>query len=351
MKGLLLLSFVFLGFFGFAGQDALASDGLVIHTAEFGVGKFHRYDNKQHAYGTGHAWSPFILADSVNDLQTLTQKNADGSYTVFFSSLADMVQAVQKVSQTEGKKVSVLNVHGHGLPGAMWFPKDSAALNSWSCGDWKDAASGRDSDNYDQYYSPVSVGEIEQIRGMSNSSGVHMPCTTGLSEWQDVVAHAPTFKDVFADDAQVHFVSCVVGLGSQGEQFTKGIAALLFAQHAQGQVQTSMNFGLGDWSISAGMGFWDYQTDAQVSHDNSLYTKNHRDSEIAQKGTIRLVSQKNGGWTSTLIGQRDVMSLAFEASVKGAQQSESLRRLTPRSQIPTRIRVPGTNSYVSVEVQ
>jgi hypothetical protein len=349
MKALLLLSFVFLGFTGLAGSEALASDGLVIHTAEIGVGKFHRYDNKQHAYSNGHAWSPYILADNVTDLQTRTQKNADGSYTVFFSSLADMIQAVLQVSQTEGKKVSVLNVHGHGLPGAMWFPKDASALNGWACSDWKDAAMGRDADNYDQYYSPVTVGEIQQIRNMADSTNVHMPCTTGLREWQDVVAQAPAFKTVFSDDAQVHFVSCVVGLGSLGEQFTKGIAALLFSAHPQGNVQTSMNFGLGDWSMPQGMGFWDYQTDAQVSHDNDLYTHNHQDAEIAQKGTIRLVAQASGTWTSGLIGGRDYMSLVFEPKVTGVPMVEKARVVTPRSQLPTRIRVLGTRAYVNVE--
>jgi hypothetical protein len=136
MKALILLSFaVCFGFVGFSGSEAQASDfsatsGLVIHTAEFGVGKFHRYDNKQHSYSANNAWAAFILADNMNDLQTTSQKNADGSYTVFFSSLADMIQTVMKISQTEGKKVSVLNVHGHGLPGAMWFPKDQSTLNS-----------------------------------------------------------------------------------------------------------------------------------------------------------------------------------------------------------------------------
>lgn len=340
MKGLLICALMLMG------SACFAAEGLVLHTAEFGVGKFHRYDNKVHAYGNNHAWAPFIIAESAKDLQTVTQKNADGSYSIFFASLEDMLKAAVQISKAEGKKISVVNVHGHGLPGAMWFPKDGAALQSWACGDWKSAAEGADVENYSQYYSPVSVSDIEQIRDMSNSSSIHMPCTTGLREWQDVAGRMPEFKAALADSVQMHFVSCVVGLGTAGENFTKGIAALLVGE--TGRVETSMNFGLGDWSMPAGMGFWDYQTVDQVNHDNSLYTKNHRDADIAQKGTIRMVSKVGKDWNSSLLAGRDVMSLAFETTTKGVLVPEPVATRSMRP-LPTRVRIPGTTAYVSVE--
>jgi hypothetical protein len=336
--------------FGFA---SVSSAGLVIHTSEFGVGKFHRADNKAHAYGTDNAWSPYILPDQAATNQPLIQKNADGSFTIFFSTLDEMLASVVKISREQGQKVSVLNVHGHGLPGAMWFPKDANALNSWGCSDWKDAANGSDSANYDQYYSPVSVSEIEQIRDMSNNPNVRMSCTTGLNEWQAAVAKLPDFKAALANDAQLHFLSCVVGLGTMGENFTKGMAALLLP-NGSGHIETSMNFGLGDWSMPSGMGFWDYVSQAQVDHDNGIYPVDHKDAEIAQKGTIRVASFSGAQWGTSLLGNRDFMALSYE-NLNGVVLSPVLnaRVSVPAiyGPLPSRIRVPGTNAYVHVEQQ
>ena len=100
---------------------ALATSGLVVHTSEFGVGKFHRYDNQVHAYGTTNAWLPYILPSNAETDQPLIQGNADGSVTVFFSTLDDLIASVIQVSKDRHQPVAVLNIHGHGLPGTMWF--------------------------------------------------------------------------------------------------------------------------------------------------------------------------------------------------------------------------------------
>ena len=330
--------------------SAMASNGLVIHTTEFGVGKFHRYDNKVHAYGANHAWAPYILADGAATDKALIRKNADGSYTVFFSTLDEMMASVVQISASENKKVSVLNVHGHGLPGAMWFPKDDRALKGFMCMDWRQAASGSDVDNYNQYYGAVTVDEIMQIRQVSNNPNVHMGCTTGVSEWRDGVAKNAAFKAAFENDAQLHFVSCVVGLGSVGDSFTKDIAAIVLP-NGTGHVETSMAFGLGDWSMPQGMGFWDYQSDEQVARDNSKYTTHQNDSEIAQKGSIRLASynaQAAGQWSTSVLADRDFMSMGFEpAQLRGVAANPKISLST--EPMPTRVRVPGTNAYVSVE--
>jgi hypothetical protein len=328
---------------------AFASTGLIIHTTEFGVGKFHRYDNQVHPYGAANAWTPYILPQGAATDKALTMKNADGSYTVFFSTLDEMMSSVVAISQKESKKVSVLNVHGHGLPGAMWFPKDESTLNGWMCGDWREAASGEDVANYNQYYGPVSVDEIMQIRSVSNNPNVHMACTTGASEWRDGVAKNPAFKAAISDDAQLHFLSCVVGLGSVGEKFTNDIASIVLPNGA-GHVESSMAFGLGDWSMPEGMGFWDYQSQAQVDRDNSKYPVNHQDREIAQKGSIRLASFTNGAWAATALVGRDFMALGFESSFLGQRVLEPYAAPFP-SVMPARIRVPGTNSYVVIDGQ
>jgi hypothetical protein len=326
-----------------------AATGLVVHTTEFGVGKFHRYDNKVHPYGAQNAWTPYILADGAATDKALTVKNADGSYTVFFSTLDEMMKSVVAISQSEGKKVSVLNVHGHGLPGAMWFPKDEATRSGWMCGDWNAAASGADVDNYNQYYGAVSVSEIMQMRQMSNNPNVHMACTTGAREWREGVANNPAFKAALDSEAQFHFLSCIVGLGSVGDQFTKDIASIVLGQ--SGHVQTSMAFGLGDWSMPEGMGFWDYQSDDQVNHDNSNYTVHHTDREIMQKGSVRMASFTSGAWSTTALTDRQFMLLSFEPNLKlGRVLSPEFEAPLAFSQrLPQRVRVPGTSGYVYVE--
>lgn len=340
----ILFSFaVLLSSAAFAGQGG--NLGLVIHTSEIGVGKFHRYDNKVHAYGDANSWSGYILPDNAVPKNPLAVDNADGSVTVFFNTLDDLIQNVITISKAKNLPVSVLNVHGHGLPGAMWFPADDKTLKSTQCSSWRSAAEGADEGNYSQYYSPVSQSEIMQIRAISNSLNFHMGCTTGLDEWTAAVAKAPEFKTVFATDAQIHFLSCVVGLGKSGDRFVKGIAQLLLNTSA-GRVEASTNFGLGDWSMAEGMGFWDFQTTSQLNHDNEIYPKDKTDREIMQKGVIRLATYSAKGWETSLWAGRDFMAIGFETAILGYEIAEmNISSMVP---VPAEIRVPGTSAFVSV---
>ena len=323
-----------------------ASDGLTIHTSEFGVGKFHRYDNKVHTYAPGHAWAPFILADHVDFRKPAVVKNTDGSFSVFYSTLDELISSVVKISHEQNQKVSVLNIHGHGLPGTMWFPKDLRTLRSPECSDWISSVQGSDEANYEQYYSAVSVGQIMQVRAIGNSPGYHMSCTTGLSEWQEGVAKNKAFLQALNADAQIHFLSCVVGLGPVGETFTKGLAKLFFPQGG-GQVETSMAFGLGDWSMHEGMSFWDYQSQKQVEHDNLIYVVNREDREIMQKGNIRIVTFSNNSWQTGQLANQDFMSLGFVTTEPLISPILS-EGVSLESQVPKRVRVPGTNFFVAV---
>jgi hypothetical protein len=47
------------------------AQGLVIHSAELGVGKFHRYDNQKHPYGAENAWTPYVLPADADTQSTL----------------------------------------------------------------------------------------------------------------------------------------------------------------------------------------------------------------------------------------------------------------------------------------
>lgn len=328
-----LISLIFL-----LSISSFAANELIVHVTEFGVGKFHRGDNKVHPYEAQNAWKPYVLPDNAGTTNPLTVKNDDGSYTVFFSTLDEMMTSVVQIAQTENRPVSVLNIHAHGLPGAMWFPKDAKALNGIGCSQWKDAASGSDQDNMSQYYSALSASDIRQIRQMSNGMSYTMPCTTGLKEWQQGVQKNPAFKSVLASDAQLHFLSCVVGLGPVGDNFTKGIASLLL--NGQGHVATSLNFGLGDWSMPAGMGFWDYLNDEQLKRDNSVYPIHRQDSEIAQLGTIRLASFANGAVQTSTLTNQSFLPMDFDYLAPGTLVEPQNFEMS--SEIPSSVRVPGT---------
>jgi hypothetical protein len=326
-------------------SSAFASKGLVINAAEFGVGKFHRYDNTVHVYQATNAWTPYVLPNNVATDKPYIQKNPDGSFTVFFSTLDELLASITQISHQQNSPVSVINLHGHGLPGAMWFPKDAQALNSMFCMDWVSAANGDDKGNYEQYYAPMTYSNIMQVRSMADNADVHMPCTTGADEWTSEVAKNPDFLKALAPDVQVHLLSCVVGLGSMGENLTKTLAALL-SPSGQGRVETSMDFGLGDWSMPAGMGFWDYKDNAQLDRDDNLYVEHHQDSEIAQKGTIRMVTSASGQWKSTLLSNKDFMSLAFETSVTGTVVQETYSQIMSVKSFDAWIQVPGTKAFV-----
>ncbi len=320
-----------------------AAERLVIHASELGVGKFHRRDNVAHNYGANNAWTPYILAKEASDQTPVIQKNADGSVTIFFSNLDELLNAVTKVSNDEGKKVSVLNLHGHGLPGGMWYPKDAATQASGECSDWRSSANSTDDVNYDKYYSPVSKFEIEMIRSMSESDSSGFQCTSGLTEWTAAVAAHADFKAVLAPELQVHVLSCVVGLGPVGDTYTKSIAALLVTG-AAGHVTASTNFGLGDWSMPEGMGFWDYITDEQLDKDNSIYPKNRRDADIAQLGTVRVATGTGADLKSGLTANQKFLPLGFETGKMTFVPDYRARTFGPMPKFKaTSIRLPGTN--------
>ena len=149
-----LLSILILGFLSVGGLRA-AEPGLIIHAAELGIGKFHRYDNSVHAYSSDNIWANYALDNDAPLKTPQVRENQDGSITIFFSNLEELLKEIQKVSARKNAKVQVLNINAHGMPGAMWFPKDETTMNGTSCGDWVTAAHGDDKANYEQYYSPV----------------------------------------------------------------------------------------------------------------------------------------------------------------------------------------------------
>ena len=321
--------------------------GLVIHAAEIGVGKFHRKDNSVHPYAANNIWSAYIMPNGTGETTPVVVNQKDGSVSIFFSSLQELLETSLKISKERNQPISILNLNGHGTPGGMWFPMDEAQRKSVLCSSWREAAKANDRENYDQYYSPVEKSQIMQIRSLADSSGsANYPCITGVDEWKKVVARIPGLKAAFALDAQLHFFSCTVGLGKRGDKFTKGIAELLLSSE-QGRVETSLPFGLGDWSMSEGMGFWDYQSDSQLDHDNANYPNHRKDSEQMQKGHIRVAVLKSAKdnqieSVSGLIKNVDFMYPGKDTRIPSQIQNDIQYTESEFTVAPEFIRIPGT---------
>lgn len=322
-----------------------ASNGLVIHATEMGVAKFHRIDNIKHPYGENNAWTPYILPKDAGEESPLVVHNADKSVTIFFSTLEEMLKKAVEVSEESGEKIAVLNLHGHGLPGGMWFPANDKLKNSFECAQWVQAASGADEANYDQYYTPVSKNDVMMIRQYAQSGMGGASCVTGLSQWKTVANGVANFKTSLAPNLRFNILSCVVGLGPVGAKFTNGLGGLL-TNSDSAQFRSSMYFGLGDWSMPEGMGFWDYQNDSQLEHDNSIYPVNRKDREIMQKGSTRVSALSNGKWDSKVLESQDFLTLDRELDLSSARSGYEIPAVNvPR---PTQVRIVGTGVYVPV---
>lgn len=329
----------------FVGIANTANADLVIHAAEIGIGKFHRHDNSVHPYEKDNAWTPYILPAEADNKTPLVVENDDRSITIFFSTLEELLIKSAEISLVRGEKIGVLNINAHGLPGAMWFPMNESFKNSFECWQWNAAANGEDKTNYDQYYSPTSKKDILSIREYSESGGA-VPCTSGLRQWKLALNQATQAKASFASNLKVNLLSCVVGLGPVGDQFMTGLGALL-SDSDQVEFRSTLNFGLGDWSMPEGMGFWDYLTDEQLTHDNSIYGVNRKDREIMQKGKLRVTALVKGAWQSTVLEGKDFMTLDRDLDLSQAKWGrESFSRWTKK---PQQVRIPGTAVYEMVK--
>lgn len=324
--------------------------GLIIHAAEMGIGKFHRYDNKVHKYEDSNIWKDYILADGVDEHKQQVTKNADGSYTIYFTNLEEMLNGAVSISKEVGQKVSILNLEAHGLPGGMWYPKSAAQRDSAECGEWRNAAFGDDLTNYNQYYSAVDMMTISYYRMYARTANHgHQDCVTGLAEWVETIAKIKDFDQLFAPEAEMHFISCIVGLDKAGDAFTKGIAQALF-KNSTGKVMTSVNYGLGDWSLPEGMGFFDFQSKEQLDRDNADYVKNKKDRNIAQKGQVRIATNKNAVTTTEVFGDQFLVNVDVPFNGKNGMPTsyvDSPKNVEQAIALPSRLRIPGTSAYIN----
>jgi len=328
---------------------------LIVHASEIGIAKFHRYDMKEREHGKENIWTRYALDGEPNSKveQELpfTKNQEDGSVTVYFSTMEELFAGLKEVGSDNKRKIEVLNIHAHGLPGGIWFPKDKKERASWDCATWRSLADGTDKSNYDQYYHAVELSDIKMFRDISEKSAdqVKFPCTVGAKEFGDVVAKDPTIKDLFASDTRIHFFSCLVGLGSRGAQFVSDLAKVLL-NGEESRVEAALQFGLGDWSMPDGMGFWDYQNDAQMKRDMEDYPTAKEDRKFMQKGQVRIALFRKGEWQLGVSDDLDVTTgdkdnLEIRTVTKLEKKVETPKK-TGNPKIWT-VRIPGTNVRIS----
>ncbi len=298
-KGFIAITFLLLSL-----SAQAAPQKLVINAVIWSLGAFHRQDNKVHPYSEKNVWKDMVLPDGAN-FQNLDGPihNPDGSYTFFFSALNELFSQALGLSEKTHLPISVLNIHAHGVPGGQWFPKDLDDLfSSYDCADWMRAENKPDTEIYKDYYSWPTTDGIKHDHELGNLTSPAYPCSSGLQEWKDVLSGIADVKKTFASDAQINFLSCDVGIGTKGEKFLLGVASLLFnPENSSPRIQAAMEAGLADWSMEKGMGFFDYQNEAQYERDVKLNEAEKRDASIAQPGLLRVVTTVDGKFVSTVV--------------------------------------------------
>ncbi len=284
---------------------------LVVDAVDTVMGNFHRYDNERHPYGAGNFWADFI-GHGYGPGSAFARQDADGAVTIEFSDLEDLLKTLVEVSRKEHAQIAVLNINAHGRPGGNWFPPDGEAADEDECQSWVQTAEASDAVSYRMYYSEVSKSYTMSLRRSSTRAKPHyFECVTGAGDWRRVASRVKGLSTVFAPGAQVHFDSCLTGLGKAGETFVEAVAEALFPEGG-GNVLAATDYGLSDWSMPRGMGFWDYQNDAQLLRFNRLYPRDRKDSEFAQTGGVRVARYQNGSWTTFSVQGLSVMPAGAE---------------------------------------
>ncbi len=328
-----------------AAHAVPGTPGLNIYAAELSVGKFYRMDNKLHKYAANNIWKNFIMPDHYNgSLESVIAEHSDGSISIYFSNLEDLLLTVVKVAADHGLKVASLNIRSHGVPGGLWFPMDRAQLATVECSQWLNSSKLKDIEVYNQYYSPISKGEVIGLRAVAQNPGRHT-CIVGAPEWKIIVQRHPELKKVFEAHSEINLLGSTIGLGRAGEVLNGTIASLLLNDR-QAVVKSTVNFSLGDWSMPEGMGFWDYLSDPQLSKYSTTYPVLKKDREVAQKGTVRVTTFLKGQPFDKLVP--DQTFLQFGQGIGRGPHPDVVQlpgfkeRDTDPLPAPAEVRIPGT---------
>ncbi len=105
------------------------------------------------------------------------------------------------------------------------------------------------------------------------------------------------------------------------------------------------------------MGFWDYQNDQQLAHDNEIYPVTRKDADIAQKGSVRIVTNRGRQYQSFVLENQthiDFLTPTTKSLVgqrRNVLMSNTQRLLNRDLFLPevSQVRIPGTNVVLKAQ--
>jgi|GEM_PF-6602461 len=283
---------------------------LRIDAIEFSLGKFHRQANMLHPYSQQHAFKSFILPTNADDLKTFSVEQSKTHYSIFFTNLIDLFMMMDQISQTTGNKIQILNMTAHGTPGGLLIPRDPERMKSVECFQWKRSVTEPDGKVYEDYYKFSTIENLKAYEELSKED--HAPlfrCISGHKDWAIAMEQVPRLKTQFSHDAQIHFISCLVGKGELGFKFTESILKTSISIPDSQRVQASQELGLGDWSMDQGMGFWTFLDQEQYSFDFKNYPLFKEDALFKQHGNITTSEFIHGKIKTGVIKDADFLSV------------------------------------------
>lgn len=257
---------------------------------DISAAKFHREDHRLHPYSPDHAWRPFVPSEQGEIVAPLVEDKG-GDTLIVFSSLQELFRTMKEVAQKKEKKIDLLVINAHGVPGGLWFPRDAAERDGEGCKDWMELALASDEANHREVYGGMTEEEILETREKANIVTSGVPCVQGSEAWSALWREQGLPREI-SQDFGIILDSCTVGLGRAGESFATGIARGVLGEN--GYLQSLLSYGLADHSLPEGVGFWDFENGENLSRDNLLYATSRRGRDIAQPGSVRVTRKQRG---------------------------------------------------------
>lgn len=252
--------------------------GLIVDAVTHDLGRFHREDDRRHPASGASA-----LALPVGQLLdgTAIIEQYPLRFTVFFRTFDQLGEALHTLTEERKLPLSLLYVHAHGRPGALWIPRDEPTSSQPECAAWRSNETLEDAALYDDYYRLPDPSSIPRLGGSLEPVG----CTVGATDWRPLLTSLGS-KVRIAPRAVVVFVACSVGFGEPGLALLETVAEGLAAR--PGLAVASPMYVAADNSLR-GMGFWDFSDEASYRAEEVRYRQEKRDAAIVLPGALRIV--------------------------------------------------------------
>ena len=301
---------IFLFALAFAlGAQAQAEPDLSVHVSDFDIGKFHRESHRRHPYGKGNVWTNFVLPPDADGTSPVLVTNDDGSRSLFASNLEDVFENLIRLSAETGRKVGTLDLVAHGFPGAISFAADRRAFASGDCEAARKLIAGPDEASYRKYYAGTSLAAHERMLKSSTFANGRIACGSTAVDFKKTASRLTVVQAVFSERARIRILGCNVGRGSVGTLFVSEVAKALLIPGTDASVTAIRHYGLIDWSIPEGEGFWDVIGESQASRDEQTYPKDEMDSRYMKRGSIAVARFRAGKWRVAVTSDLSILRL------------------------------------------